>query len=219
MSAQVDAATIASAILDRGGTIKELRQHIPDKEDALRFFANYQADKYRLPPPSACCNCGAPSSIMTHFSWRATYATQFAPNAADVLLLFAGFVRISTSSKFMEFQTHHGFCGACWKKHWMKRGLANLLEFIGLLGGVICLLIAPLGFAVYICFRNDRQAASMLWGGILGVAGLIAAFFIIRFASMLRVPRSLRQIPRFPFRYFKVKKGNPMSGFPVELQQ
>jgi hypothetical protein len=212
----VSANSEAIAVMERGGSIRELRRCLGSKDEALSFYANYHQQLYRPPGGEACCNCGQPADMDCRFVWRAMYKSRLGPGsgaalAVHLLLLCVGFVHLRTRASMLDFATCHGICRSCWRKMIFKRTLASLVHFVSLLGGFIALLVSSIGFAGYFYFRNDRTfpdgVPAWLETGAVGLVVMALCIGGYFFANALRVPRLLRQIPRFPFRYKSVMKG------------
>jgi hypothetical protein len=203
-----DPRSAADELIAGGAPLSRIRKLFGSKDAALRYYAESTADRYAV--PAATCLCSAPAVFPARYTWRAIYNARFAPNAIDLLLLFAGVFRIGTSASVLRFTTHHGSCQSCWRRAVGKRALANIVHFLSLFLGVISGTCAAIGLSSVMFFykdptwREERTGLLLFAGGnVVAFALCVAAFSL---ANRLRVPPALRSIPRFPFRFERVDR-------------
>ena len=211
LSAATSGIERADLLINAGRPLSEIALVFPNRIDALRYYAEFRHREFANPLGSECVACGQKATQEEVYTWEAivnTSTTIFWSFLATSLAL-AGH-RIVAYFHRIQFTTRHRFCSSCARAAKRNRLTSSILHY-PLFGLLIISLLAAVPLTVFLAValfaaRDIALKAALLWLLSLGPLALGVAGF--SFLRRLAIPAALRQVGRFPFRVFRVKRSS-----------
>ena len=205
-SSKPGVVNILDTAFDDPLSFKPAKPFFPDTSSMFLGYGRHMSERYPWPRTQECDNCGDRwSPQVLELKWRGLFHSKRTMHWAVLGVLASG--HMHGGYDYIDFKTHHCFCGSCAKnltaKRWLEAVVAKVLFamlFFGLIIGGLALIVG-----VVSCFliRSWDDCWSSL--KIFGVAvPLLAAagtgwFGTIQIAKWV-VPPKLRYIAKFPFK-------------------
>jgi hypothetical protein len=190
--------------------LSELALLFPNRLDALRYYADYMAQKFEHPRSTSCIMCGHTEAAHEEvYTWEAIVNTRvsifwsFLVSAVTLLAyhFISWFYRV-------QFTTRHCFCESCSRMAARKRFLSSGLQFLFFAILITALLaVVPITvFLIAILFVAPELAprAALLW--LLALALLVWSVAGFTFCRRLAIPPTLSEVGRFPFTVKRVQR-------------
>jgi uncharacterized membrane protein YeiB len=199
----------ADSMIESGRPLKEVVPIFPTKIATYEYFARSMTQRFAS-PDSHCVMCGRDSDAPPiRFTWRAnvhTTKTVLLSFLFTVIALFAA--HLYSRWVVIEFTTFHRLCPQCQRRHRLRRIIVGILRNVlfAMLILVLLLTVPMVIFTFAAPFIEPRGTLLMLAGAAVGI-GLLA--FVISCFEKCRtslIPHSLRQIGRFPFSLYDLRK-------------
>jgi len=205
-------AAVADAI-ESGHSIYAVGELCGSLPAGVRTFADYETMKHapqNIFPQCRSCGTDDPDLRLTEWSWQspADGNRTNTPGIA-VLMALSGHVHLG-GGKPVVFQTYHAFCRRCLRSATSWRYLASVMTLPLGLFLFVAFMVMISGFALGLAEKN-HDSRMMGWYICAGGAVLLAiSIWLFQFFNKRRVPASLREICRTPFRLKKVKSLGPL---------
>ncbi len=193
----------ADSLIESGQPLKKVIPVFSTKVEAYEYFARSMTRRFAS-PEAHCAGCGRDCETpAVRFTWRAnvhTAKTVLLSFLFTIALLVAG--HVFSRCVVVEFTTVHRLCPACQRGNRRRRlavGLAHKLLFATmmlLLFGTVPFLV----FLVAVPFVAPETTWGFLAGAVSGVSLLALTVWGFEACRRWLIPRSLRQVGRFPFR-------------------
>jgi hypothetical protein len=199
----------ADAMIESGRPLKEIVLLFPNKAVAYEYFGRSMTHQFAL-RDSNCAICGRDRDTSTYcFTWRAnihTTKTVFLSFLFTALALFAA--HLYSRWVVVEFSTSHRLCQQC-QRHHRSRGVIVGI-FHKLLFAILMLLLFLTVPLVVFLFAAPFIAPEGIWrmlaGALVGIGLLALVVFGFERCRRSMIPKPLRQIGRFPFFLYAVRK-------------
>jgi hypothetical protein len=204
----------ATALIDAGKPLAEIRACFDSTADAYEFFAekatrDFSVEKAR--DGRTCHLCGNTATRVQCIHWRAIYHTMRSGIASGLFLLLGG---LTNAREEVIFESHHSACTPCARKLDWRLGFTQLLKTLLF----ICLLLALFIFVpvLVFCAVVPFVEPSLLLNSLLLLVGASAlvALVVAGFKSVWRlaVPAPLAHLGRYPFEPTKNKFVESLKG-------
>jgi hypothetical protein len=160
---QSDRNLSADELVAQHAPMKRLRPLFPNRIACSEYFARANAQQNTLEKATGpCCACRqeqTPCPSVVHYQWQARFS-----KGIGLALSFLGRVGVKLHYTKIEFQTFHPICQSCKSALRKRRGIANVLNFVGLMSVIVAALPAALGWAgaFYFDKREERTFSSQL---------------------------------------------------------
>jgi hypothetical protein len=202
--AQADAAL--AALVAAHAPPRDFVPLLGGRREAARYFAAAHGAA-NAAPVGPCIGCGATGDLptTTAYRWAARFTDGIHFGWVDAVLLLVGRVGVSVKYSVVSFDTAHPTCARCGPRLRRARGLANVLNFIGLFTVLVAGTV--LAMCVSAAFYFDRRAERLGWAEASAVTALITAAggACLWWMRRLRVPPSLRYVSAKPFGFASAK--------------
>ena len=199
----------ADSMIESGRPLKEVVALFQTKIAAYEHFARSMTQRFAL-PDSHCIMCGRESDVPpVRFTWRAnihTTKTVVLSFLFTALALFAA--HLYSRWVVIEFATFHRLCPQCQRRHRFRRIVVGILRNVLFAVLILALLLSvpAIIFTFAAPFIEPRGAWVMLAGAIVGVGLLALVISGFEKCRTSLIPRSVRQIGRFPFFLYDLRK-------------
>jgi len=181
----------------------------PTKTAAYEYFARSMSRRFEL-PDSHCAMCGRDSEVQpVSFTWRANVHT-----TKTVLLsfLFAAIALLAAHlySRWVvvEFTTFHRLCPDCHRRHRSRSIVVGAMHKVlfAMLMLLLFLTVPLVIFLLVMPFIAPEGTRLVLAGSVVGVGLLALVVWGFETCRRSLIPHSLRQIGRFPFFLYGLRK-------------
>jgi hypothetical protein len=196
-------------MIESGRPLKEIVPLFSDRIAAYQYFAGKMAKSFAT-PNSNCVECGRECDAPpVGFTWRAnlhTTETIVLSFLFTILALFAA--HLYSRWVVVEFTTFHRLCAQCQRRHRTRTIMVSFLRNV-LFAALMLLLFLTVPVVVFL-FAMPFIAPKAIWlplvGAIIGIGLLIFVAQGFETCRKLLIPHSLRQVGRFPFYLFALRK-------------
>ena len=204
---QTNATELVNELLAKHAAIKQFRPLFENRIDCAEYFARANAEFNGLDRATGrCCVCKQDSGqFVANYQWEARFSSGFRFGPLEAFLLTLGHIGVHLKYTKLSFQTFHPICQTCKQALRKRRGLANVLNFVGLFLKITASLLAALGWAGALYFTRTDDKTSFLQIGAVATGLMLLGIICMVSLNKLRVPPSLRYFTKPPFTRHRIE--------------